>query len=122
MSGGGVLGGKHEGGAACQRRGSFPGYSSGRTGGTVRRKRLAIVRRTEAANCVGACNDPWVQFLILDEGVSAIDVATANEIEQELLNMQDLTLLTITHRIKDGLTSRYDRVLLLENGRLVERA
>ena len=28
-----------------------------------------------------------VQFLILDEGVSAIDVATANEIEQELLDM-----------------------------------
>ena len=63
-----------------------------------------------------------VQFLILDEGVSAIDVATANEIEQELLDMQDLTLLTITHRIKDGLTSQYDRVLLLENGRLAEKA
>ncbi len=62
-----------------------------------------------------------VQFLILDEGVSAIDVATANEIEQELLEMQDLTLLTIPHRIKDGLTSQYDRVLLLENGQLAEK-
>ena len=35
--------------------------------------------------------------------------------------MQDLTLLTITHRIKDGLTSQYDRVLLLENGQLAEK-
>ena len=42
-----------------------------------------------------------VKVLILDEGVSAIDVATANEIEQDLIDMKDLTLLTITHRIKD---------------------
>lgn len=57
-------------------------------------------------------------ILILDEGVSAIDVETANEIEQELLNMKDLTLVTITHRIKDGLTEQYDRVLVMENGKL----
>lgn len=62
-----------------------------------------------------------VKVLILDEGVSAIDVETANEIEQELLNLKELTLLTITHRIKDGLTEQYDRVLILENGKLEER-
>jgi len=39
----------------------------------------------------------------MDEGVSAVDVETANEIEQELLNNEDLTLLTITRRIKDDL-------------------
>ncbi|MCH5279616.1 MAG: ABC transporter ATP-binding protein [Christensenellaceae bacterium] len=62
-----------------------------------------------------------IHFLIMDEGVSAIDVETANEIEQELLNSKDLTLLTITHRIKDGLIGRYDRVLLMEEGKLIER-
>ncbi len=51
-----------------------------------------------------------VNVLILDEGVSAIDVATANEIESELLAMPELTLLTVTHRIKDGLIDRYDRI------------
>lgn len=60
-----------------------------------------------------------IDFLILDEGVSAVDVETANEIEQELLNMENLTLLTITHRIKDGLTACYDRVLYMEEGKLV---
>lgn len=63
-----------------------------------------------------------VDMLIMDEGVSAVDVETANEIEQELLHMDDLTLLTITHRIKDGLTEAYDRVLLLKNGSLKERS
>lgn len=61
-----------------------------------------------------------VKVLILDEGVSAIDVAAANEIEGELLEMEDLTLLTITHRIRDGLMERYDRVLVMENGMLKE--
>lgn len=62
-----------------------------------------------------------VRFLIMDEGVSAIDVETANEIEQELLRHQDLTLLTITHRIKDGLIGQYDRVLTMEGGKLVSK-
>lgn len=62
-----------------------------------------------------------INILILDEGVSAIDASTANEIEQELLENKNLTLLTITHRIKDGLTSKYDRVLLMKDGKLMER-
>ena len=53
--------------------------------------------------------------------LSAVDIQTANEIEKELLSMRDLTLLTITHRMKDGLTEQYDRVLLMENGKLEER-
>lgn len=58
-----------------------------------------------------------VNLLILDEGVSAIDVATANEIESELLTMPNLTLLTVTHRIKDGLIDRYDRIVTIKDGR-----
>lgn len=61
-----------------------------------------------------------VKFLILDEGVSAIDVETANRIEQELLGMEELTLLSITHRIKDGLIHRYDRVLSMSEGQMIE--
>ncbi len=59
-----------------------------------------------------------IDFLILDEGVSAIDVETANEIEQELLDMENLTLLTITHRINDGLLGRYDKVLAMAEGKI----
>lgn len=62
-----------------------------------------------------------VNVLILDEGVSAIDVATANEIEQELLDMKHLTLLTVTHRIRDGLTQQYDRILEMKDGAVRER-
>ena len=59
-----------------------------------------------------------VHLLILDEGVSAIDVEAAKEIERELLSMKELTLLTITHRLRDGLIDQYDQILLLENGKV----
>ncbi len=59
-----------------------------------------------------------INFLILDEGVSAIDVETANRIEKDLLEIENMTLLTVTHRIKDGLNECYDRVLRMEEGRL----
>lgn len=62
-----------------------------------------------------------IDFLILDEGVSAIDVETANEIEQELLDMEELTLLTITHRIKDGILEKYDRVLAMDDGKIAKK-
>lgn len=61
-----------------------------------------------------------IDFLILDEGVSAIDVESANAIEQDLLDMENLTLLTITHRIKDGLLGDYDRILTMDEGRVTE--
>lgn len=61
-----------------------------------------------------------VKVLFLDEGVSAIDVSTANEIERELLDMSDLTLLTVTHRIKDDLTQQYDRILTMRDGTVRE--
>ena len=59
-----------------------------------------------------------IDFLILDEGVSAIDVETANRIERDLLEVDGLTLLTITHRIKDGVNECYDRVLKMEGGNI----
>ena len=38
-------------------------------------------------------------LLILDEGTSAIDMQTAYDIESRLLEISDLTLLTITHNM-----------------------
>ena len=46
------------------------------------------------------------------------DVEIANRIEKELLEKENMTLLTVTHRIKDGLNECYDRVLRIEAGRL----
>ena len=55
-------------------------------------------------------------ILILDEGTSAIDSKTAEDIESALLAMEGLTLITITHH--STLLARYDRVLEMAEGKL----
>lgn len=54
------------------------------------------------------------EFLILDEGTSALDEQNAVDIERELLEMPNLTLLTITHHLKNK--EKYSGVLKMENG------
>lgn len=50
-------------------------------------------------------------FLILDEGTSALDEETAREIETQLLGIPELTLLTITHHLKQA--ENYDQIIRL---------
>ena len=47
-------------------------------------------------------------FLVLDEGTSALDQQTAEEIESELMAISDLTLLTITHNLRK--VEEYDSI------------
>jgi ABC-type bacteriocin/lantibiotic exporter with double-glycine peptidase domain len=60
-------------------------------------------------------------LLILDEGTSAIDLQTSNDIEQNLLNKKELTLITITHKLNEELLEVYDQIIYMEKGRIVER-
>lgn len=57
------------------------------------------------------------RFLILDEGTSALDEETAEEIESALLDMPELTLLTITHHLRHQ--ERYDGILAMEKGKVI---
>ncbi len=59
-------------------------------------------------------------ILILDEGTSALDQQTSNEIEQYLLQNKDLTLITITHKLNEELLSSYDQVIFMDKGHIVE--
>ena len=60
-------------------------------------------------------------ILILDEGTSAIDMQTAYDIENRLLKMEDLTLITITHHLEQNLLDKYDEIFNMENGHIRER-
>ena len=51
--------------------------------------------------------------LILDEGTSAIDRETAFEIEKNLLEKKNLTVITITHHMDERLAGQYDAVVRL---------
>jgi len=59
-------------------------------------------------------------IVILDEGTSALDMQTSHEVESNLLNNDRLTLLTITHQINENLLKKYDQIIYMEAGKIVE--
>ncbi|MBM6837341.1 ABC transporter ATP-binding protein, partial [Clostridium saudiense] len=60
-------------------------------------------------------------ILLLDEGTSALDSKTAFEIEDTLLNIEDLTVITVTHKLIDSILKRYDEIIVMDNGNVVEK-
>ncbi len=60
-------------------------------------------------------------ILVLDEGTSAIDMQTGYDIESRLLNIEDLTLITITHKMSEELLGLYDEIIFMEKGAIVEK-
>lgn len=54
-----------------------------------------------------------VQYVILDEGTSALDEANAKKIESDLLNISELGVVLITHHLNDCFRFRLDGVVEL---------
>ena len=50
-----------------------------------------------------------------------LDSKTAFEIEDTLLNIDDLTVITITHKLIDNILGRYDEIIVMDNGKIVEQ-
>lgn len=56
----------------------------------------------------------------LDEITSGLDNATAFEIEKRLLD-EDMTIINITHRYNNALMQKYDEIIVMDAGKIVER-
>ena len=61
-----------------------------------------------------------IQVLLMDEGTSSLDSHTAGLIDSLLVNMEELTLICITHKVNKELLQCYDEILVLEEGRILE--
>lgn len=89
-------------------------YEAGENGSNLsggQKQRIAVARALIR-------NKP---ILILDEGTSAIDMQTAYDIENHLLKIEGLTIITITHNLKKELLELYDNIIYMENGEIIER-
>ncbi len=56
----------------------------------------------------------------LDEITSGLDNETAYEIEKRLLD-EDMTIINITHRYNKVLMQKYDEIIVMDDGKIVER-
>lgn len=61
-----------------------------------------------------------VPFMILDEATSSLDNENAYKIESSILKQEELTALVVTHRLKKELLEKYDCILVMKEGKLVE--
>ncbi|MCI9140073.1 MAG: ABC transporter ATP-binding protein [Lachnospiraceae bacterium] len=58
--------------------------------------------------------------LLMDEATAALDNATAFQVENEILSMDHLTSIIVTHRLEKNLLEKYDEIIVLNTGKIVE--
>lgn len=59
-------------------------------------------------------------ILLLDEATSSLDNQVTTEIENSILEIQDLTVLVVTHKLNKSMLKKYNRILFMKNGVIVE--
>ena len=59
-------------------------------------------------------------ILLLDEATSSLDNQVTTEIESSILDIQDLTALVVTHKLNENILKKYDRILFMKAGVIVE--
>ena len=59
-------------------------------------------------------------ILLLDEATSSLDNQVSTEIENSILDIQDLTAIVVTHKLNENILKRYDRILFMKAGVIVE--
>lgn len=58
------------------------------------------------------------EIIILDEGFSALDSESANEIEKKLLQMNDITVISISHHTTPEIMNLYDQIIEVKAGKI----
>lgn len=59
-------------------------------------------------------------ILLLDEATSSLDNQVTTEIENSILDIQNLTAIVVTHKLNENILKRYDRILFMKAGVIVE--
>ncbi len=58
--------------------------------------------------------------LLADEVTAALDAQTAYQVTSDILDLQGMTRIMVTHTLEENLLRRYDGILVLKDGRIEE--
>ena len=61
------------------------------------------------------------QIMFLDEITSALDNETSNTITNNVLQLNDITKIMITHRLEESVLRNFDKIIVMKNGRIHEQ-
>ena len=59
--------------------------------------------------------------LLADEITAALDSQTAYKVSSDILDLTGLTRIVVTHSLDEKLMKRYDKILVMKNGRIEEQ-
>jgi ATP-binding cassette subfamily B protein len=82
---------------------------SGLSGGE--RQRISIAR----------CLLKGSSVMLVDEATAALDAKTAVAITNSILEIENLTRIIVTHRLEESILRKYDKIFVMQNGRLIEQ-
>lgn len=60
------------------------------------------------------------QILLADEVTAALDAETSYQVSDAILNLEDMTRIVVTHALDASLLRRYDRIITMKSGEIVE--
>jgi ABC-type multidrug transport system fused ATPase/permease subunit len=59
--------------------------------------------------------------LVADEITAALDSRTAHKVSSDILDLQGITRIVVTHSLEESLMRRYDKILVMRDGRIEEQ-
>ena len=95
-----------------EERGS--GYLCGESGKALsggEKQRISIARSLLKRSSV----------LVADEITAALDPQTAHKVSSDILDLKGLTRIVVTHSLEESLMRRYDKILVMRDGRIEEQ-
>lgn len=60
-------------------------------------------------------------ILLLDEATSNLDNHTTMQLEKLVLDNEGLTLVSVTHKLIKSILEKYDEIIVLKNGKIIEK-
>lgn len=60
-------------------------------------------------------------ILIADEATSALDAQTSHEVINEILSLDSMTRIVVTHSLEEALLRRYDEIIVIKDGTIEEK-
>lgn len=59
-------------------------------------------------------------IIIMDEATASLDTETTFEVENAILDLKNTTRIIVTHKLYSNMLKKYDKILVLKNGRIIE--
>lgn len=69
---------------------------------------------------IARCLVRGTPILLMDEATSALDNNTSSLVENEILSIKNLTRIIVTHRFNETTMKKFDRILVMNKGKIIE--